>query len=84
MAAMVAEFTAFVAPYPLVNRLMGDMFRFHGEVTGDLPGRPVFCLQEMQGLFQEVPVNTPVPRNAFLTDICTFLRNPPTVTSQTG
>ena len=26
MAAMVAKFPAFVAPYPFVNRLMGDMF----------------------------------------------------------
>ena len=38
MAVMVAESTAFVTPYPLVNCLMGDIFRFHGEVTGNLPG----------------------------------------------
>lgn len=45
---------------------------------------PVFCLQDMYGLFQDVPVNTPVPRHTLLTDIRTFLRNPLTVTSQTG
>ena len=44
MAAMAAEFPAFIAPYPFVYRFMGYIFRFHGKVTGDLLGRPVFRL----------------------------------------
>ena len=40
MASMAAEFPAFIAPYPFVYRLMGDMRK----VTGDLFGRPVLAL----------------------------------------
>ncbi len=41
MTAMAAEFTAFVAPYPPVYRLVGDMYGLEGKVAGDLPGGPV-------------------------------------------
>lgn len=38
MAAMTAEFSAFITSYPFIYSLVGYIFRFCGKVSGNLPG----------------------------------------------